>query len=96
MVYATKRSSASRPTGSRNVEAYPSGTRTVLIFNESEVGHEILDFGILAGKIVEAAFCLTVAKGRDVGVLHVVANSVANGIDPPDLAAEHLGKLVGL
>jgi hypothetical protein len=60
------------------------------------VAHEVLDLGVLIGKVIEPAFCLIVAEGCDVRVLDVVADGVANRVNPSDLAAKHLGKLVGL
>ena len=75
---------------------YPSGTRTVLVLDNSEVSHEFLDLGVLVGIEVESAFCLAVAEARDVGVLYVVAHSVTDRPDPLDLAAKHLGELVRL
>lgn len=58
--------------------------------------HELLDFGVLVLVVAETALSLRVSEGSDVGVGDVVAYGIANGVDPSNRAAEHLGELVGL
>lgn len=75
---------------------YPCGPWAIVILNESEMTHEILDLYVLGGKVVESTFGLAGSEGSYVGIFHVVTHGVANGINPLDLASEHLSKFVGL
>lgn len=76
--------------------AYPGSTRAVLVLAELEVGHELLDLDVLLSVVVPATLGFAAAQSGHVGVGHIVANSVTNGVNPLDFAAKHLGELVHL
>lgn len=77
-------------------QAYPSGSRPILILDERKVAHEVSDLRVLRLVVFETTLCLAVPERRDVGILHVITNCIADGVDPFHFASKHFRQLISL